>query len=230
VSDFDDTPARLVAAAERLFAEDGEEATSLRSITRAALSSAAAAHYHFGGRDGLLRAVLDRHLGGRQRRRLKLLDRTAEQYGDDVPVPVLVTAIVRPDLELLAKLRKRRVQVARFLGRAYALRSPAVSDYLDRQFLELSDRVLPLLSTALPEVPTAELRTRLRLVLDCVAMLYAMAPDPGDAAPLGTDDVDGQVRRLVSFASAGVAAPTANVRPSSRTSDQSKPSRSARAR
>jgi AcrR family transcriptional regulator len=228
VSDFDDTPARLVAAAERLFAEDGEEATSLRAITRAALSSAAAAHYHFGGRDGLLRAVLDRHLGGRQGRRLKLLDRTVEQYGDDVPVPVLLTAILRPDLELLAKLRKRRVQVARFLGRAFALRSPAVSDYLDRQFVELADRVLPLLSTALPAVPIAELRSRLGLVLDSVAMLYATAPDPGQPAPLGTDDVDGQVRGLVAFAAAGMAAPPAR-RPPARTTDQTRTSRRGRA-
>ena len=229
MSEFDDTPARLVAAAERLFAEDGEEATSLRSVTRAALSSAAAAHYHFGGRDGLLRAVLDRHLGGRHGRRLKLLDRAVEQYGDDVPVPVVLTAILRPDLELLAKLRKRRVQVARFLGRAYALRSQAVSDYLDRQFLELVDRVLPLLSRALPEVPIVELRSRLRLVLDCVAMLYATAPDPGHPAPLGTDDVDGQVRRLVTFAAAGMAAPPARIRPPDRSSNLPRTSRRERA-
>ena len=69
MSDLDDTPARLVAAAERLFAEGGEEATSLRAVTREAISNAAAVHYHFGGRDGLLRAVLDRHLAGRQERR-----------------------------------------------------------------------------------------------------------------------------------------------------------------
>jgi AcrR family transcriptional regulator len=207
VRDFDDTPSRLVLAAERLFAEGGEEATSLRAVTRAAMSSAAAVHYHFGGRDGLLRAVLDRHLDGRQDRRLKLLARATDQYGDQVPVPVLLTAILRPDLELLAKLRKHRVQVARFLGRAFALRSPAVAEHLDRQFQALADRVAPLLSAAIPAVPDGELRVRLRLVLDAVAMLYATVPDRGAPGPLGTDDVDEQVRRLVAFAAAGMAAP-----------------------
>ena len=190
MSDLGDTPSRLVAAAERLFAEGGEEATSLRAVTREAISNAAAVHYHFGGRDGLLRAVLDRHLGSRQERRIRLLDKAVEQYGDPVPVPVVLTAVLRPDLELLGKLRKHRVQVARFLGRSFAHRSPVVAG-------------------SMPELSAADLRQRLHLVLDSVAMLYATAPDPGRPGPFDTDDVEEQVRRLVAFASAGVAAPVA---------------------
>jgi AcrR family transcriptional regulator len=209
MSDLDDTPARLVAAAERLFIEGGEEATSLRAVTRAAMSSAAAVHYHFGGRDGLLRAVLDRHLAGRQERRFKLLERALQQHGNDIPVAVLLGAVLRPDLELIGKLRKHRVQVARLLGRAFTLRSPAVADHLDRQFTQLADRVLPLLVRSVPAVSVSELRIRLALVLDAVAMLYATAPDPGQPGPLGTDDVDEQLRRLLAFAAAGVAAPPA---------------------
>jgi AcrR family transcriptional regulator len=206
VSDVDDTPNRLVAAAERLFAEGGEEATSLRAVTRAAISNAAAVHYHFGGRDGLLRAVLDRHLAGRQQRRLRLLDKATDQYGDQVPVEAVVTAVVRPDLDLLAKLRKNRVNVARFLGRAAALRSPVVADYLDRQFAQLAERAVPLL-TATTGAGAAATRQRLRLVLDAVSMLYARADDPDEPGPLGADDVDEQVRRLVAFCAAGIAAP-----------------------
>ncbi len=197
MSDLDDTPSRLVAAAERLFAQGGEEATSLRAVTRAAISNAAAVHYHFGGRDGLLRAVLDRHLGPRQDRRLRLLSRAADQYGEAVPLPVV------PDLELLAKLRKQRVHLARFVGRAYGSRSPVVAQYLDQQFNDLAERVLPLLAGAAPAVPTDELRQRLRLVLDAVAMRYATTPDPSEAA----DDVDLDLARLVSFTAAGMVAP-----------------------
>jgi AcrR family transcriptional regulator len=207
VSDLDSTRARLVIAAERLFAEEGEEATSVRSVTRAAMSNAAAVHYHFGGRDGLLRAVLERHLGVRHDRRLRLLDRATEQYGEQVPVVVALTAVVRPDLELIGKLRKHRVLVARFLGRAFTIPSPIVADYLDREFLVLADRVLPMLVAALPDVSVADVRLRLRLVLDALAMLYATAPDPGQPGPLGTDDVDEQVRRLVAFAAGGIGAP-----------------------
>jgi AcrR family transcriptional regulator len=206
VSDVDDTPQRLILAAERLFAEGGEEATSLRAVSRAAMSNAAAVHYHFGGRDGLQRAVLDRHLGPRHERRLRLLEK-ADQ--DPVSVPAVVSAIVRPDLELLAKLRKHRVQVARFLGRAFTARTGPVADYLDRQFAQVAERAVPLLARTLPEVSADELRERLRLVLAAVAMAYATAPEPGATGPLGADDVDEQVRRLVAFGAAGIAAPPA---------------------
>ena len=206
MSETDDTPSRLVAAAERLFAEGGEEATSLRAVTRAAISNAAAVHYHFGGRDGLLRAVLDRHLAGRQQRRLRLLDKAVDQYGGQVPVEAVVTAVVRPDLDLLAKLRKNRVNVARFLGRAAALRSPVVADYLDRQIAELAERAVPLLTAATGTDP-ATARQRLRLLLDMVSMLYARAADGDEPGPLGVDEVDEQVRRLVAFGAAGIAAP-----------------------
>ena len=160
----DDTPARLVAAAERLFVEGGEEATSLRAITREAISNAAAVHYHFGGRDGLLRAVLDRHLAGRQERRLRLLDKAGTVRRRSRPT--CSPRSLRPDLELLASCASTGSNVARFLGRASAHRSPAVADYLDRQFADLADRAVPLLAGAVPGVSPADLRLRLRLVLD----------------------------------------------------------------
>jgi hypothetical protein len=39
-------------------------------------------------------------------------------------------------------------------------------------------------------------------------MLMATAPEPDEPGPLGTDDVDEQVRRLVAFCAAGMAAPS----------------------
>ena len=59
----DPGPARrsLVAAGERLFAERGIRAVSLREINKAAgQRNSSALHYHFGSREGLLRALLAR--------------------------------------------------------------------------------------------------------------------------------------------------------------------------
>jgi len=47
-------------AAERLFAERGIDAVSLRTINAEAGYSVAALHYHFGTRDGLVRLSFDR--------------------------------------------------------------------------------------------------------------------------------------------------------------------------
>jgi len=213
VSEVADTPARLIAAAERLFAEGGEGGTSLRAIARAARANAAAVHYHFGGRDELLSAVVDRHIGPLTGRRLQLLDEAVARHGEPVPVTALLAAVLRPDLELLARLRRHKVEVARFLGRATTLAVPPGLPYPDRHSEPLPGRLVPLLRASLPDVGAAELRHRLRLVLACVGVLFANAPDPGEPGPLGTDDVDEQVQRLVAFCAAGLSAPAAQAPP-----------------
>ena len=48
-----DTKEQILNAAEKLFAEHGIEAVSLRSIISEAGVNLAAIHYHFGSREGL---------------------------------------------------------------------------------------------------------------------------------------------------------------------------------
>jgi AcrR family transcriptional regulator len=52
------TRERILKAAERLFAESGYEATSIRAIVGKARVNQAAINYHFAGKDGLYREVL----------------------------------------------------------------------------------------------------------------------------------------------------------------------------
>jgi len=196
-----DTPERLIAAAERLFAEGGEAATSLRAVARVAHANAAAVHYHFGGRDELLRVVFERHRAPVAERRRRLLDEAA---ADDPPsVARVVEAVVRPDLELLAKLRKHRVQIARFLGRSeLAAQTGGEGD-------ETQARAVAMLRQARPELSSGEIGARLRLTRLAVAGLFAAAVGPGQPAPLGTTDPDEQVRLVVAQAATGLAGPPA---------------------
>jgi AcrR family transcriptional regulator len=200
-----------VDAAESLFVEGGEAATSLRAVARRAHANAAAVHYHFGGRDELLRAVFERYFGPLARQRLQRLDELADRGRPDrgdpelrgtAEVEAIVEAIVRPDLELLAKLRRRRMEIARFLGQGGA--NPGIETVLRGDAEALGARALPLLARVLPELPPAELAARLILVRATIAALFAEA---GAAPPLGLTHVDDQVRRLVTFAAAGLAAP-----------------------
>ena len=52
------TRERIIKAAERLFAERGYEATSIRAIVARARVNQAAINYHFAGKEGLYREVL----------------------------------------------------------------------------------------------------------------------------------------------------------------------------
>lgn len=54
----DITRERIIKAAERLFAERGYDATSIRAIVAKARVNQAAINYHFAGKDGLYREVL----------------------------------------------------------------------------------------------------------------------------------------------------------------------------
>jgi AcrR family transcriptional regulator len=73
---------RILDAALRLFAERGIEAISLREIRLAAgQRNAGALQYHFGSKDGLLKALLERELPPLVARRRALLA-VAEQSGE----------------------------------------------------------------------------------------------------------------------------------------------------
>jgi AcrR family transcriptional regulator len=93
------TRQRLVEAATQGFADHGIQSASLVEITRqAGQRNRGAVHYHFGGRDGLLVAVLEQHNAFLHDRELELL-RQARERSDDEVAPV-VEAIVRPAVEL----------------------------------------------------------------------------------------------------------------------------------
>ncbi len=70
------TRARLLDTAERLFAEKGFPATSVRQITHQASSNLAAVNYHFGSKTNLYRAVFERRLKALRTSRLDAVDRT----------------------------------------------------------------------------------------------------------------------------------------------------------
>jgi AcrR family transcriptional regulator len=99
-STADTTKARLIVAAERLFAERGIDAVSLREINRASgARNAIAVQYHFEDRAGVVRAILDKHAPDVEARRHAMLDQYEAEGTADVRL--LAAALVRP---LAAKL------------------------------------------------------------------------------------------------------------------------------
>src|SRR5689334_9102871 len=91
----DDTRERLIDAAESLFAEHGVGGVSLREINRAAgAKNAVAVQYHFGDRDGIVRAINAKHFPGVDARRHAMLDEYEAQGHDDIRA--LAAAWVRP--------------------------------------------------------------------------------------------------------------------------------------
>jgi AcrR family transcriptional regulator len=91
----DGSRGRLLTAAERLFAERGIDAVSLREILReSGVKHATAIQYHFGGKDGLLSAVLEERYARVDTRRDAMLDQFEAEGGEDPRA--LAAILVRP--------------------------------------------------------------------------------------------------------------------------------------
>ena len=102
-----DTRKELIAAGETLLAERGVSGVSLREIARAAQQrNASALQYHFGGRAGLVEAILAKHTPDIEARLGALLDLYESRGGGDLHD--LAEALVRPLAAKLADPAGRR--------------------------------------------------------------------------------------------------------------------------
>src|ERR1700732_4679792 len=96
------TKDRILDAAERLFGENGVEATSLRAITAEAGVNLAAVNYHFQSKEALVQAVIGRRMGPWNAQRLALLDAYEAEAGEAaVPLEKIIDAFLRPVIAMV---------------------------------------------------------------------------------------------------------------------------------
>jgi AcrR family transcriptional regulator len=91
------TRERLLDAAERLFAEKGFAATSVRDITAAASSNIAAVNYHFGGKHNLYNAVFRRRMASMREQRIASIRQARDESGAlEAVLNAFATAFLQP--------------------------------------------------------------------------------------------------------------------------------------
>lgn len=208
------TPARLLDAAERLFAESGLEGISLRRVAGAAGVNSAAVHYHFGSREALVEAVLVRRVEALQTRRHELL---AQIPAEDGPATLraLVEVLTLPWAEIaLGGGRAGRAYV-KLLARHYADGDSCVSDFIATHFGDLYREIGARFERALPELPRPVLHRRIGLVVQ--GTLHALAETETFGALAGKSealDDDERVGELIDFLLGGLTAPVRSSRSS----------------
>lgn len=95
-----DGKTRLILAGEQLFAENGINGASMREIaTKAGQGNHAAVQYHFGSREGLVRAIFDYRMEQMEAERGAMLDRarTMDRLKD---ARTILDIILLPQLDL----------------------------------------------------------------------------------------------------------------------------------
>ena len=168
------TPERLVATAERLFAERGVEAVSLRDITTAAAANTAAIHYHFGSKEELIRAILEHRAAEIGKRRDVYL--TVIEQSRKPSLRQVVAALVLPMAELTAEDEHGGRYYVDFL--AALLERPENVALIDAIFGEQTNRYLTAIERVLPDLPTEVRLLRFAFAKDFINRVLAH-PDRG---------------------------------------------------
>lgn len=202
-----ETKQRLLDAAESLFSERGIRDTSLRAITRKAKANLAAVNYHFGSKEALIRAVLDRRLEPLNRERLERLERYEEAAGAAGPaVEEILEALVTPAFQLG---HPESQGFAALLGRLHFEQDEAILDLMVDSFREVQQRFLQALRRALPELSPRQLAFRFHFAIGAMAMVVVNRRVLQRAARdfLGAIETENVIERLIGFLAAGFRAP-----------------------
>lgn len=164
----DTTKTALLDAAERLFARNGIKETSLRAITQEADANIASVNYHFGSKDGLIRAVLDRRIQPMNEERLRLLASYQAEAGERaVPVEQVLHAFIAPAFRLS---EKHSQTFAAMLGRLHFEQDEAIFDLLLQSFEPVLESFVPVLARSLPELTVRQLIFRFHFAVGAMAM------------------------------------------------------------
>jgi AcrR family transcriptional regulator len=203
-----DTKQRLLDAAERLFAQAGFHATSLRAVTGAAGANLAAVSYHFGSKEGLMEAVIDRRLTPLNAQRTAALDAAlaaAEAEGRRPAVHEILRAFIEPTL------RFRHGESCDFIALVGRMVSET-DDTLRRIFVgrmePFRQRIFEALKLALPGVSEEILNWRLHFTIGTMAHTMFMVnkhPFPGEVP--SEPDTEGLLDLLLPYVTAGMEAP-----------------------
>jgi AcrR family transcriptional regulator len=203
----DTTRLSILNAAERCFGENGFDGVSLRTITEVAGVDLALVNYHFGSKDNLLHEVIARRARIVHEERVRALELARHEAGVRSPsVEAIVTAFLEPLLRRLVdgdagwRHYSNLVSQLDVLPKFIAL----TSDVLDPTALHFINA----LRLALPKAaPQSIYWGYMFLIGSMVQVMSATGRIERLSRGLcRSDDVEGALRELVPFVSAGLRA------------------------
>ena len=194
-----------------LFAEKGIGGTSLRVLTQQAGANLAAVHYHFGSKDALVDAVLERHAATLNQERLTGLESIEATAGSESPgVAAILTAFVTPGARSLETQRDRRALLVRLRGRIEAEPPEVVEALIRKHFGVVCAHFVEALQRALPDLQRELVAERFRFCLAALTSVFSenfqLDTIPGHPPHDRDDEL---ARRLIAFLAAGLSAPDA---------------------
>jgi len=201
----------ILDTAERLFAEHGLDATSIRDITGAAGVNLGAITYHFGTKENLIAAMFNRYFGPFVQRTMQLFEAADRKAGQNPPaVEDLLEALMRPMVEGSFCAGKKNIPFMRLMGRCQSEPNPEIQRLIRSYMQPIFSRFATAVRRGMPGLPPEELFWRIQFVIG--AMHRALLVSSRDDLPVPKEivkklDAEGLLRRLVAFGAHGMKAP-----------------------
>jgi len=174
-ADGDITRAALIDAAAELFAAHGVDGVSIRSINSQAGLAAASVHYHFGSKDKLLEAVLERD---GQTVRAEITERADRLLAKQTRPTTrqLIETLAKPYLNLIEREPVRGIQWLKIVAQLITAGDSRVDQ--DLEVAPISGKVQELVRRRYPNVAQDDLVLDWRLgVVTLIQMLSLTPPD-----------------------------------------------------
>lgn len=209
-----DTKTRILDTAEVLFAQNGFRQTSISQLARHAKVNLAAVNYHFGSKNGLMEALLERRLFPIHQLRMDRLTAIRDEMcakGQVPDVAELVSAFVEPGFGLAREADggKNFMMIA---SRLMSEPGDNIRPVFIRNFMPAFVLLFELMKKSLPQIAEDDLLWRLHFVLGALSHTMrvhgtTLPPDmfPVDRTP------ETMTRLLVNFLTAGMV--TGSARP-----------------
>jgi len=201
------TKARIIEAAEYLFALQGYRQTSMREITARADVNLASVNYHFGSKKNLIQAVLKRYFDVMMPQIDEALAKLVPSVGrkgvdqvlQNLKGPLLNLNAVQPDgTEMFVQL----------LGKGYTESQGHLRRFIMGNYGETVQTILAMLRTALPAIPADELFWRLHFAIGSFVFSMASSQALKDIAKADYQqdiDIADVIEHLFPFVAQGIS-------------------------
>jgi AcrR family transcriptional regulator len=196
-----DTRKHILDVAERHFAVYGFAGTSLRGVIGEAEVNVASVAYHFGAKEELFAAVMERFAAPVVERQLERLRK--EMAEPEVTLSDAIHSFYEPPITLIKSMGKKGESLSMFLGRAHTESEPAFS-LVDRHYAACRNEFIAAFRKLLPRLSEADLHWCFEFMLSLIVcfltrqkVIRQRYAEPADWKP------DAVVSRLVNFCEAG---------------------------
>lgn len=210
-----DTKTLILDTAERLFADSGFIATSLRDITSEANVNLASVNYHFGTKEALLAAVMERRFRPINDARLQLLDELeASANNKIITLEDLLKAFLIPPFHQQKEWGEPGKKFLKLAGHIHGENNEEIRLLLLKQFVTVRERFTKAFHHVLPHLESSEINRRMAFLIGAMAFAMMNAEQITSSDPKDSQQPEQLLTSLIKFCVGGMtgsdSAPTSS--------------------